>query len=106
MPRCLASHSDRTSRVSSGGAFLPFLLGDHAKRMHVAAVIAALDLQRIGRFARDEPVLDQPVEHFREGQSGVSYAGLNCLLHRVKLYRNSQDTPCQMPAPARRDDAH
>ena len=37
---------------------------------------------------------------------GVSYAGLNCLLHRVKLYRNGQDAPCQMPAPARRDDAH
>ena len=49
--------------------------------------------KRLGRFARDEPVLDQPVEDFRQGQPGVSYAGLNCLLHRAKLYRNGLRAP-------------
>jgi MFS transporter, UMF1 family len=71
--RC-ASHSASASSVSGlcgGRASFHFSAAIMASGCCAAAPVAALLLQLLGRLAREHPVLDQPVEHLREGQAAV-----------------------------------
>src|SRR5512135_679149 len=70
----------RTARGTRG---LQLVVGENHQRVLAAAVVAPLLLQQFGGRAVEQPVLDQPVDHFDERQAALGGGSLDRLLHAV-----------------------